>query len=210
LAARRPFCIGLTGGIGSGKSTVAELFAGLGVAIIDTDQIARELTRPGGAALPAIRDAFGAEVIGPDGGLERARMRARVFTQSDDRRRLEAILHPMIRAEAERRLLAEQLAPYVLLVVPLLVETGAYGQLIDRVLVVDCDEATQLQRIQSRGLSETEARAIIAAQASRQARLAAADDVLKNDGPLERLRREVEVLHQKYQKMARARAQSIA
>ncbi|MEW5892866.1 MAG: dephospho-CoA kinase [Pseudomonadota bacterium] len=210
MAARRPFCIGLTGGIGSGKSTVAELFAGLGVAIIDTDQIARELTRPGGAALPAIRDAFGAEVIGPDGGLERARMRARVFTQSDDRRRLEAILHPMIRAEAERRLLAEQLAPYVLLVVPLLVETGAYGQLIDRVLVVDCDEATQLQRIQSRGLSETEARAIIAAQASRQARLAAADDVLKNDGPLERLRREVEVLHQKYQKMARARAQSIA
>ncbi|NWG86225.1 MAG: dephospho-CoA kinase [Hydrogenophilaceae bacterium] len=210
-ATGRPFCIGLTGGIGSGKSTVAEMFADLGAAIIDTDQISRALTQAGGAAVAAIRSEFGDDMIKSDGSLDRVRMRAYVFAQADARRRLEAILHPMIRAEAERRLMAEASAPYVLLVVPLLVETGAYRNLIDRVLVVDCDEATQLRRIVSRdGLSEADARAIMAVQVTRQQRLAAADDVLPNAGELERLRSDIGALHQKYQKMARAAAENIA
>lgn len=201
----RPFCIGLTGGIGSGKSTVAELFANLGVAIIDTDRISRALTAAGGAAMAAIRAAFGEAMVRPDGALDRSRMRERVFADDEARQRLEAILHPMIRAEAERQLAAVQGGTYAMLVVPLLVETGAYRKLIDRVLVVDCDEASQLRRIVSRdGLDEAQAQAILAAQATREQRLAAADDVLDNRGDLDSLRGEVSALHEKYRKMARA------
>jgi dephospho-CoA kinase len=203
-AATRPFCVGLTGGIGSGKSAVADLFAELGVAIIDTDRISRELTGPGGAAMAAIRAEFGDTVVRSDGSLDRAQMRGLVFANDIARKRLEAILHPMIRAEAERRLAAVQGDAYAMLVVPLLVETGAYRKLIDRVLVVDCDEASQLRRIVSRdGLDEAQARAILAAQASREQRLAAADDVLENQGPVEALCGKVAALHEKYRKMAR-------
>lgn len=202
-SAAHPFCIGLTGGIGSGKSTVADMFAELGVAIIDTDRISRELTQAGGAAMAAIRAEFGEAMVRPDGSLDRPRMRAHVFAHGDARKRLEAILHPMIRAEAERQLTSVHGGPYVVLVVPLLVETGAYRSLIDRVLVIDCDEASRLRRIVSRdGLTEAEAHAVMASQASREQRLAAADDVLTNLAGLEPLRRQIAALHEKYQKMA--------
>ena len=199
-----PYCVGLTGGVGSGKSTVAGLFAALGVAVIDTDQIAHEITQAGGAAMPALRAVFGPDMIGPDGGLDRARMRKLVFADSESRRRLESILHPLILAEARRRIVASAGSPYALLVVPLLVETGAYRQLVDRVLVVDCDETQQLQRTASRpGLSEADARAIMGAQASRADRLACADDVLDNRADVLALRRQVESLHQRYLALAR-------
>ncbi len=133
-----PYVIGLTGGIGSGKSTVAAAFARHGAVIVDTDVIAHELTAPGGAALDQVRRAFGHDYILPTGALDRARMRERVFREPDAKRRLEAILHPLIRAEADRRVLAAR-GPYVLLVVPLLVESGALRERYQRVLVVDCD-----------------------------------------------------------------------
>lgn len=199
----RRFCIGLTGGIGSGKSTVAEMFAVLGVPVIDTDVIARELTQSGGAAMPAIRQEFGDAVIEPGGAMDRVQMRIRVLSDTVARGRLEAILHPMIQAEARRRLAAMSAAEYVVLVVPLLVELGNYRDLVDRVLVVDCEEAMQLARTCRRdGRAEAEVRAIMGWQASRQARLAQADDVLNNTGDLAALRLRVDELHRKYQKMA--------
>lgn len=208
---KRPFCVGLTGGIGSGKSTAAEIFAELGVAILDTDVIARELTQAGGAAMPAIRAEFGDAMIEPSGALDRAQMRMRVFADARARRRLETILHPMIQAEAARRLMNLGSEGYALLVVPLLVEQDSYRDMVDRVLVVDCAEAMQLARTLSRdGRSETETRAIMAAQASRSVRLAAADDVLNNVDDLAALRAAVGALHRKYQKMARQRAENIA
>ncbi len=201
---RRPYCVGLTGGVGCGKSTVAGLFAALGVRVIDTDQISHEVTRPGGSALPALRAAFGPEMIGPDGALDRARMRKRAFADPESRRRLESVLHPLILAEVRRRLKAGGESPYTLLVVPLLVETGAYRHLVDRVLVVDCDEVQQLQRTAGRpGLGVADARAIMAAQAPRAARLACADDVLDNRGDLPALQRQVESLHRRYLALAR-------
>ena len=207
----QPFCVGLTGGIGSGKSTAAEMFAALGARVIDTDVIARELTQAGGVAIPAIREAFGDALIDADGAMDRVGMRLRVFTDAQAKSRLEAILHPMIRTEVARRLGQAGDEGYTLLVVPLLVELGTYRDAVDRVLVVDCDEALQLVRACSRdGRSEAEVSAIIAAQASRSARLAQADDVLYNTGELDALRAAVEELHRKYQKMARAKAENIA
>lgn len=192
------FIVGLTGGIGSGKSTVAELFVQRGAALVDTDAIAHELTGPGGAALPALREAFGDSILRPDGGLDRASMRNLVFSDAAAKARLEAILHPMIRAESASRCLAAS-APYVVLAVPLLIESGAYRQRCDRILVVDCDEATQMARVVARnGMGESEVRAIMAAQASRQARLAAADDVIDNDGAPAALPAQVEKLHRRY------------
>ena len=199
----RRFCIGLTGGIGSGKSTVAEMFALLGVPIIDTDVIARELTQAGGAALPAIRKEFGDTVIEPSGAMDRVRMRAHILSDTMARSRLEAILHPMIQAEAKRRLEALSGAGYAILVVPLLVELGTYRGMVDRVLVVDCEEAMQLARACRRdGRDEAEVRTVMAWQVSRQDRLAQADDVLNNTGDLAALRAAVGELHRKYQKMA--------
>jgi dephospho-CoA kinase len=192
------FTVGLTGGIGSGKSTVAELFAELGVPVIDTDAIAHELTAARGAAMPAIRAAFGGEVAGADGALDRRKMRELVFADPDAKRRLEAILHPLIRSESEARCRAKSDAPYVLLVVPLLVETAAYRGRVDRTLVVDCDEALQVARVIARGLSVAEVRAIMATQATREQRLAAADDVVLNDGGLEELDALVTLLHKRY------------
>ncbi|MBI4989524.1 MAG: dephospho-CoA kinase [Rhodocyclales bacterium] len=196
------FIVGLTGGIGSGKSAAAALFAELGAAVVDTDAIAHELTAPGGAAIEPIRSAFGAEVITPNGALDRAAMRRRVFADAQAKARLEAILHPMIRAEADRRSAAAR-APYVVLVVPLLVESGGYGSRVQRVAVVDCPEDIQVARVMSRsGLSAEEARAIMAAQVGREQRLAAADDVIDNGGELAGLRRQVDALHRHYLEMA--------
>lgn len=190
--------VGLTGGIGSGKSAAADRFAELGAAVIDTDVISRELTAAGGAAMPQIRAAFGDTVIAADGALDRDAMRARVFADPAQRTRLEAILHPMIRAEARRRL-GQVSAPYVVLVVPLLVETGAYRDTVTRIVVVDCDEATQIARVKARsGLSEAQIVAVIRAQATREKRLALADDVIANDGELAHMHQIVDRLHQNY------------
>jgi len=194
--------VGLTGGIGSGKSTVADSFAAHGVPVIDTDVIARELTGPGGAALEAIRTAFGEAVIQADGTLDRAALRRHVFSDSASRQRLEAILHPLIRQRAEQAL-ATLTAPYALIVIPLLVETGAYRDVLDRVLVVDCPEDQQIARVMARsGLTRDEVAAILAAQASRAERLAVADDVILNTAPPDALRSEVARLHQTYLALA--------
>ncbi len=198
-----PFCVGLTGGIGSGKSSAAKMFEELGAAVVDTDAIAHELTRPGAAAIGAIRNAFGADTIAPDGSLDRARMRQRVFRDPAAKAKLEAILHPLIR-EQSRACIAAAQQPYVIVVVPLLLETGAYRDLIQRVLVVDCGEEQQLARALRRSqLSAEEVRAIMAAQLPRAQRLAQADDVLGNDGSIDGLRQQVRKLHAKYLTLAR-------
>ncbi len=202
MSAERPYIVGLTGGIGCGKSAAADFFAELGAAVVDTDVIARELTAPGGAAIPAIRQAFGAQVITPDGAMDRDAMRALAFSDPDARRRLEAILHPAIRAESARRCQAAT-APYVVLVVPLLVESGTYQGRCDRICVVDCPTAVQEARVIARsGLATEQVRAIMAAQASRDIRLAHADDVIDNSGDLAALRVRVEALHTQYMRAA--------
>lgn len=204
---RRPFCVALTGGLAAGKSTVAAVFARLGAAVIDTDVIARELTGPQGPALAAIVAAFGAGCLGADGGLDRAAMRALVFHDVQARRRLEAILHPMIRDQVRARLAAVQ-APYAVLVVPLLVEAWAdYRPLVDRVLVVDCEEAEQLRRVMARdGIDADLARRMLSAQAARARRLVLADDVIDNRGDLAELARQVEALHGRYLDLAALRS----
>jgi dephospho-CoA kinase len=199
-----PYVVGLTGGIGSGKSAAAEVFAGLGITVVDTDAIAHELTAPAGAAMPAIIAAFGAEFATGDGALDRKRMREAVFADVTAKRRLEAILHPMIRSVTETRTLAATSA-YVVQMVPLLVESGTYRERCRRVLVVDCDEATQVARATARsGLTVEQVRAIMAAQASRAARLAAADDVIENQGTFAELKGQVSALHSRYLELAAA------
>ena len=190
--------IGLTGGIGSGKSTVADLFAAQGVAVVDTDLIAHDLTGPTGAAMPEILAAFGDSVRQPNGGLDRVAMRRQVFADPQVRQQLEGILHPRIRSEAERRCRLAT-TPYVLLVVPLLIESGAYRDRVRRVLVVDCDEATQVARVVARsGLSPDEVRRIIATQLARAERLAAADDVIVNMAVVVALEPQVLAMHERY------------
>jgi dephospho-CoA kinase len=195
--------VGLTGGIGSGKSAVADLFAAQGVPVIDTDRIAHELTAAGGKALPAIVAAFGAQMIGTDGALNRAAMRQQVFANPSARKQLEEILHPLIRAESLRRIKnLSDTTSYAVLVVPLLIETGAYRELISRIAVVDCQEATQLARVMARnGLQQDEVERIMAAQATRAERLAAADDVIENGGDLAGLPEQIQVLHQTYTRL---------
>jgi dephospho-CoA kinase len=198
------FTVGLTGGIGSGKSTVADCFAALGVPVIDTDVLARDLTAPGGAALDAIRAAFGSTVMQADGSLDRAALRRRVFADAGARRQLEAILHPRIRQEVELKL-AALAGSYAFVVIPLLVETGGYRDLLNRVLVVDCPEELQIARVVARsGLTPDEVKAILAAQASRAERLAAADDVIVNAASPDSLPSQVATLHQHYQLLASA------
>lgn len=199
------FVVGLTGGIGSGKTTVAQLFADLGAAVVDTDLIAHELTSAGGRAMPAIATAFGQEVLREDGSLNRAAMRRLSFSDPIQRQRLEGILHPLICEESLTRCRrAEGSSPYVLLVVPLLIESGAYRDHVSRILVVDCDEARQIERVMARsGLSENEVRAIMAVQANRSTRLAAADDVVDNDGSSLELRARVSELHERYLDLSR-------
>lgn len=200
------FVVGLTGGIGSGKSAVTRCFADLGVPQVDTDVIAHSLTGADGAAMPAIRAAFGDAVVQADGALDRAAMRRIIFADRGARARLESILHPRIRAESAAQVAAHGEVPYLLLVVPLLVESGGWNSRVDRVLVVDCAEETQISRVIARnGLSADEVRAIIAAQASRARRLAAADDVLHNDGDLAEIAPRVATLHRRYLEFAGAK-----
>lgn len=203
--AAMPFLVGLTGGIGSGKSTVARLFAELGVPVIDADELVHGLTAAGGAAMAAIRAEFGPDYVDSSGALDRARMRGRVFADRDARVKLEAILHPMVRAESDRRA-AQAPGPYVILMIPLLVETGDPHARCDRMLVVDCPEEVQIARVVARsGLARAEAEAIIRAQASRAERLRHADDVIQNDGSVDALRQQVARLHREYVACAKAR-----
>ena len=174
--------IGLTGGIGSGKSTVAALLQEQGAALVDTDAIARQLTLSGGAAIEPIRAAFGAEFIGAAGALDRAAMRALAFSDPSAKRRLEAILHPLISTETERQAKRAQAARAIVFDVPLLVESGRWRARVDKVLVVDCQEATQLRRVVARsGWAAADVQAVIAQQASREQRRASADAVIFND-----------------------------
>ncbi|HEY8024718.1 MAG TPA: dephospho-CoA kinase [Burkholderiaceae bacterium] len=197
------FTVGLTGGIGSGKSTVTDLFAAQGVTIIDTDQIAHAITAPNGLAMPAIAAQFGSEFVTQSGAMDRDKMRQLVFSDPAMRVRLEAILHPLIRQETEA---AADLAtgPYTIFAVPLLVESGSWRQRVARVLVVDCAESTQVARVVARNnMSEAQVRAIMATQAPRAARLAAADDVMQNEGDLPALEAQVELLHTRYCQLAK-------
>jgi dephospho-CoA kinase len=189
--------IGLTGGIGSGKSTVARLFTQHGVAVLDTDQVARQVVAPGAPALAEIRDSFGAEVLTANGELDRRAMRERVFRDPQAREKLEAITHPRIRDQV-RQWLAQQNGDYCIVIIPLLLEKG-WTELIDRILVVDVPEALQLERtIQRDGMNRDQVEAIMATQVSRQTRLDAADDIIHNDGDITALRARVDALHEKY------------
>lgn len=190
--------VGLTGGIGSGKSAAAEEFARLGASVVDTDAIAHELTRAGGAAIPDVERIFGKELIGESGALDRKAMREHVFADPAARKALERLLHPLIREESQRRIAAAG-GRYVVHVVPLLIESPDYRSRVDRVLVVDAPEEQRIARVRARSrLSEDEVRAIMRSQASRAERLAAADDVIDNSGTLQALRRQVAALHEKY------------
>jgi dephospho-CoA kinase len=175
--------IGLTGGIGSGKSSVAALLASQGAVIVDADAISRRLTGPGGLAVPALRKAFGEKVIAHSGALDRDCMRGLVFDDPIARRRLEAILHPMISSEAEKDAALHPSAPVIVFDVPLLAESGCWADRVDRVLVIDCSEQTQIERVMKRsGWSEATVRSVVAAQASRDQRRSIADDLIVNDG----------------------------
>ncbi|MGB5339847.1 MAG: dephospho-CoA kinase [Gammaproteobacteria bacterium] len=201
--AERPLVIGLTGGIGSGKSTVAEGFQALGVAVIDADRIAHALVEPGQPALDAIVASFGRDCLTADGHLDRTRMRRRVFTDAAQRQRLEAILHPIIRSKI-RDLIREVETAYCIVVIPLLLETGQ-TDLVDRILVVDVPEAVQIARVAARdGLSQAEISAIMATQADRASRLAAATDVISNDADRATLTRRIQALHAHFLELAGA------
>lgn len=202
---RGRFRIGLTGGIASGKSTVANLFAALGVPIIDTDLLAREVVEPGSPLLREITAHFGMQLLAPDGGLNRQELRARIFADPVERKWLEALLHPAIRKLTDERCDAAA-GPYVIVAIPLLVETGSAAR-FDRVLVVDCEPELQLARLTARdGTTREEALAMLAAQAPREARLAVADDVIRNDGDIANLRDQVEKLHRQYVTAAQAQS----
>jgi dephospho-CoA kinase len=203
----RIFRIGLTGGIGSGKSTVAERFQRLGAALVDTDVIAHRLTASGGDAIEGLRLRFGDEMIAHDGSLDRAAMRALVFAKPDARRVLESVLHPMIGAVARDEVAAAARAgaPYVILAIPLLVESGKAKDRVERILVVDCPEDVQVARVAKRsGLDPAQVQAIIRAQASRAQRLQAAQDVIDNGGDESRLDAQVQPLHERYVALGRA------
>lgn len=202
------FVVGLTGGIGSGKSTVADLFVAEGAALVDTDAIAHQLTGPGGGAMPALLAAFGPTVADSTGALDRAVMRRRVFADPAARARLEGILHPLIRQLSAERVRAAS-APYVILAVPLLVESGSYRERCDRIVVVDCPENVQIERVMARsGLAESDVRAIMMAQASRAERLAVADDVVLNAGSREALLPQLNELHHKYLRLSSEKAKA--
>lgn len=202
-ASQHRFSIGLTGGIGSGKSTVADMFAAHGAAVIDTDLIAHQLTVAGGRAIDAIKLAFGADFIAASGALDRAKMREAVFADPAEKKRLEAILHPLIRTETEHAA-AQAQGAYILFVVPLLVESGLWKQKVSRVLAIDCSEETQIRRVMRRNkLTESQVRAIMATQAPREARLAAADDIIINDSDTAALVPQIQRLHDLYVALAR-------
>jgi dephospho-CoA kinase len=203
LPAKPRFSVGLTGGIGSGKTTVADMFVERGAAVIDTDRIAHQLTAAGGIAIAPIRAQFGDDFINADGAMDRTRMRAHVFSDAAAKQQLEAILHPLIRTETAKA--GENAAGlYLIFAVPLLIESGNWKQRVGRILVVDCDEQVQLQRVMQRNaLDESQVRAIMATQASRQQRLQAADDVIVNNGERAALLPQVERLHALYETFGR-------
>jgi dephospho-CoA kinase len=199
------FSVGLTGGIGSGKTLVAELLASHGASVIDTDQIAHQLTAPGGLALPSISATFGDAFLTAEGALDRHKMREHVFADPEARKQLEAILHPLISQEAESAALRSAAASgsYLVFVVPLLVESGRWIERVDRVLVIDCPESMQIERVIRRNqFSAAQVEAIMATQATRDARLAAADDVIVNDGQRDELAAAVARLHDGYRVLA--------
>jgi dephospho-CoA kinase len=199
----RRLLIGLTGGIASGKSTVAQRFMDLGVPVIDADAAAREVVAPGKPGLQQVIDRFGSRVVAENGELDRRALREIVFSDPDARRDLEAILHPLIRTDMDRNA-AAAVGPYIVMAIPLLIEGGSRDR-VDRILVVDVDEAVQLQRVMARDhCSSEQAQAILASQAPRSARLAAADDVLPNGGTVTELRQAVDALHQQYLRLAAA------
>jgi dephospho-CoA kinase len=199
-----PLVIGLTGGIGCGKSSAAEIFRELGAPVVDADAIAHRLTAAGQPGTAAIRVQFGNGYLRSDGALDRARMRALIFSDAAARHELEAILHPLIRAEVAAAV-EKIAAPYAIVVVPLLIETDAYRTLVRRVLVIDCDESLQLARALRRdGLAESEVRAIIATQVDRATRLAYADDIVRNNHGPAALHAAIAALHAKYLELARA------
>ncbi len=199
-----PLRVALTGGIASGKSTVADMFAGLGATIIDTDVVAREVVAAGEPALDAIRHEFGDHIFDADGALDRAAMRRIIFADDDARERLEAILHPLIRERTEA-LAASAGGDYQIIVVPLLVESPL-KDFVDRIVVVDCDENAQIRRLMARDAeSEGQARRILAAQSSREQRLDIADDIVSNNGELTATLAQVEKLHRRYRALARQR-----
>ena len=198
------FRVGLTGGIGCGKSSVAQVFAELGAGIIDTDVISHQLVATGTPALTIIRDAFGDDFLQRDGNLDRAKMRSLIFSDTTAKSKLETILHPLIkqRVIAEIRLC---LAPYAIIVVPLLLESGQYQTLIQRTLVVDCNEHQQMARTMSRSnLSENEVASVMASQVDRKTRLGFANDVINNDGEAEKLRPQIIALHVRYLQLAKS------
>jgi len=197
------FSVGLTGGIGSGKSTVAEMFAQRGASIIDTDVIAHHVTSPNGPAMPLIRATFGHEYVHSDGAMDRTKMRTLVFTDPAAKKRLENILHPLIREHAERQAANAQ-GEYSIFVVPLLIESGVWKQRVSRVLVIDCQEEAQILRVRKRnGMDDAQIRAIMASQVSRTERLAAADDIIDNSGENASLESQVDRLHAMYASFAK-------
>jgi dephospho-CoA kinase len=198
------FVVGLTGGIGSGKSAAAAEFERLGATVVDTDAIAHELTRAGGAAIAELQKLFGKDAIEENGAMDRKKMRDRVFADPAAKKALEALLHPLIREESRRRISAAH-GPYVVHVVPLLIESPDYRSRVDRVLVIDAPVELQLERVRLRsGLSEAEVRAIVAAQTTREQRLAAADDVIENRGTIDALRKQVAAFHRRYLEYSKA------
>ena len=201
-AKKHIFRVGLTGGIACGKTLVANLFAEHGVPVVDTDEIARQVVEPGQAGLDEIVTEFGADVLTPEGRLDRSRLRGLAFADDDRRRRLEAILHPLI-GERTLETAAASGGPYQIIVIPLLVEAD-FGWLVDRVLVVDCPEPMQRLRLLDRDQDDPkQVQRMIASQASRETRLAAADDVLDNSGSPDQARGQVAALHEKYLELAR-------
>ncbi|CAN5421629.1 dephospho-CoA kinase [soil metagenome] len=196
------FSVGMTGGIGCGKSTVADLFAARGATIVDTDHIAHQLTAPGGLAIPAIRSRFGSDFLTEAGAMDRTKMREHVFADPAARHQLEAVLHPLIRSETERAT-REAAGLYVMLVVPLMIESGGWKERVARLLVIDCPEQLQLSRVMRRSaLTEAQVQAIMNTQVTRQARLAAADDIITNDADTAALLPQVDRLHQDYVRLA--------
>ncbi|HWU82766.1 MAG TPA: dephospho-CoA kinase [Methylophilaceae bacterium] len=193
------YVVALTGGIGAGKSEVARIFASLGVPIVDVDVISRRLTGPGQPIMDKIAEAFGRDFLTEDGALNRPAMRERIFANDEDRKKLEAILHPVIHSHALRELDQNRAAPYQILAIPLFFETNRYSGLVKRILLVDCDETLQISRTMNRnGMTERTVRAIIAAQASRSYRRALANDIIENDSSIEALAEKVKALHEKY------------
>ncbi|HEX7113984.1 MAG TPA: dephospho-CoA kinase [Steroidobacter sp.] len=206
--AASPLFVALTGGIASGKTAVADIFASLGVPVLDTDQIAREVVEPGSPTLSQLVSEFGQDILDASGRLDRARMRERVFKNPGERQRLEAITHPAIRAELARRA-TEAGGDYQIHVIPLLVETGRAKD-YERVLVVDCPEEKQIERLMSRDrATREEAQRILAAQVTREQRLAVANDVIENTGTLAQLRDCVQELHRKYLQLAQERGERL-